>query len=243
VVVELEESDYRDEISHDLATNGIKFGEKKHLAPGTPLCQFMSDLLGTAIERRQSEAGHVVAEPRRAAAPGDTMWMEIVHAKMLLHAARHDAARFPAAEALLDGLAHRYAAMDGAGEWADDCIRHWMVMMCRAQAAHLQERWEEARGRWERCLSFAAEHIPLWTPEHLYPRVARYSLVDAEMGAGVEPRGVAELERISAEAIGATKTYEIIGLATFWLGFVHKRVTARIVEIKAVQRSGQSIDI
>jgi hypothetical protein len=241
VVVELEESESRDEITEDLAANGIDFGEKQHLAPGVPLCQFMATQLTRAIERRQSEAGHVTTEPRRQAAPGDTVWMEIVRAKMLLHAARHDQAQFPAAEALLDGLAARYAEMQGAGTWTDDCVRHWMVMTCRAQAAHLQERWDEARARWARCLAFAAEHIPQWTGEHLYPRVARYSLVDAEMGAGVETREIGDLKRISEEAIGAAKTYEIIGLATFWLEFVHKRVAARLEGIKEVQKSGRSV--
>jgi hypothetical protein len=245
VVVELEESPSRDEIAADLTTNGITFGSTtQHLAPQEPLCAFMFAQLSAAIAHRHAEAGldatAAAAESRREAAPGDTVWMEIMRAKTLLHAARHDPSQFAGAEALLDALAARYAGMRGAGSWTDDCVRRWMVMTCRAQAAHLQGRWAEARERWAACLGFAGQRIPQWTDEHLYPRVARYSLVDAEMSAGVEVR-VAEVERVAEEAMTATKAYEIIGLATFWLGFVHKRVTARLREIKEAEKSGQSV--
>jgi hypothetical protein len=237
LVLELEGTEDGSDVLADLIKNGTNFGEKVPMTEGIPACDLVAYVLSRAVDSRMFERGYLTPEARLNARESDTMWLEMIHAMTLVHQGKHAPERYAAAEKELLSLSQRFRRIEAVESWYDEQIRHFAILCSLAQVSHMQHNWKDAQDRWMEAIKYGKEMVTDWKGENYYIEVAKYSLADAECSAGVDPREIIPALKDTIATVNSKRVKWMLGMGTFWLDFVHERMTPRI---DAVARLGQA---
>ncbi|WEW58160.1 hypothetical protein PRK78_003628 [Emydomyces testavorans] len=229
VILELEEKEEASEVLRDIISNGVDFGENRNFPSNAHLCQIATFICSRAVDNRMLDRGYLTPEDRENARENDTMFLEINHAVSVLREGRIHAQRYKDAEDLLLGLKRRFEKIRANGiSWHDDQIREFSVIASLAQICHLQHDWQNAQSRWQQAIDYGETVIEKWDNDHFYIEVARCSLADVHLSAGLElGLSISDLAERIRQLDGKRVTW-MLGLGSFWFDHLKQSVESKL---------------